>query len=167
MATNNFESMNFDMPLVAYGMGVDYEERKKEWEEENGGEYGDYNDDLYASDIDFQSENIEEDIKDFNSKHKFFEVEQKSGYYQGIQFQVNFVDKYLDYDTIMDDKEFTDEDADYYYGDTAENIRKQVREELRECYAFLIDMKNLQGAVELYKYAQFSNGEAIYREVEA
>lgn len=164
MATNNFEPMNFDMPLVAYGMGVDYEERKKDYEEDFDSEY---TEDIYYSDIDFQSEDVQNDVDEFNNRHRFFEVEQKSGYYQGVQFQVNFIDKYLDYDTIMDDKEFTDEDADYYYGDTAENIRKQVREELRECYAFLIDMKNLQGAVELYKYAQFSNGEAIYREVGA
>ena len=167
MATNNFETMNFDMPLIAYGMGVDYEERKKEWEEENGGEYGEYNDDLYVSDIDFQSEWVEEDIKEFNNRHRFFEVEQKSGYYQGIQFQVNFVDKYLDYDMIMADKEFTDEDADYYYGETAEDIRKRVEEEKQECREFIMNMKNLQGAVELYKYAQFSNGEAIYKEVGA
>lgn len=162
MSTANFEPMNFDMPLVAYGMGVDYEERKKDYEEDFGEEYIM---DIYYSDIDFQSEDVQNDVDEFNNRHRFFEVEQKSGYYQGIQFQVNFTDKYLDYDTIMDDKEFTDEDADYYYGDMADNIRKQVREELRECYAFLIDMKNLQGAVELYKYAQFSNGEAIYRKV--
>lgn len=164
MATNNFEPMNFDMPLVAYGMGVDYDERKKEWEEENGGEY-EYNDDLYASDIDFQSECVEEDIKEFNSKHQFFEVEQKSGYYEGIQFQVNFSDQYWDYDTIMDEEQFTDEDADYYYGEKAEDIRQRVEREKQDCYDFIMGMKNIQGAVELYKYAQFSNGEAIYREV--
>lgn len=164
MATNNFESMNFDMPLVAYGMGVDYEERKKDYEEDFGEEY---TEDIYYSDIDFQSEDVQNDIDEFNDKHRFFEVEQKNGYYQGIQFQVNFIDKYLDYDMIMDDKEFTDEDADYYYGDTAENIRKQVEKEKQDCYDFIMSMKNLQGAVELYKYAQFSNGEAIYREVGA
>lgn len=165
MATSNFSTMNYDLPLIVFGMGVDYEERKKEWEEENGGEYGEYNDDLYESDIEYQSECVEEDLKEFNNKHRFFEIEQRAGYYQGIQLQVNFVDKYWDYETIMDDKNFTDEEADYYYGETAEEVREAVKKELEEVREYLLNCKKSMGFLELYKYAQFSNGEAIYKEV--
>ena len=163
MATANFAPTNFNMPLIAYGMGEDFEERKKDYEEQYEEEY---TDDMYMSDIGFESEEIEEELKEFNNAHRFFNVEQQSGYYQGIQLQVEWVDKYLDMDTILDKRYFNDEDAEYYYGtgETAKGIRAEVRKELREVKKYLMSFTG-RGFLNLYKYAQFSNGEAIYRRV--
>lgn len=163
MATANFAPTNFNMPLIAYGMGEDFEERKKDYEEQYEEEY---TDDMYMSDIGFESEEIEEELKEFNNTHRFFNVEQQSGYYQGIQLQVEWIDNYLDMDTILDKKQFNDEDAEYYYGtgETAKGIRAEVRKELREVKKYLMSFTE-RGFLNLYKYAQFSNGEAIYKRV--
>ncbi len=164
MSTANFAPVKFDMPLIAYGLGDDYEERKKEYEEDNAGEY-EYNDDLYASDIDFISDEMEAELKSFNSRHEFFEITQESGYYQGVQFQVEFNDRCYDYDTIMDDDYFSEDEAQYYYGRPIETLRKEIRKELEEVKEYLLSLKDRLGFHNLYKYAQFSNGEAIYKEV--
>ena len=163
MATANFAPTNFDMPLIAYGMGEDFEERKQDYEAQYEEEY---TDDMYMTDIEFESEEIEEELKEFNNSHRFFNVEQKCGYYQGIQLQVEWVDNYLDMDTILDRKQFNDEDAEYYYGtgETAKGIRAEVRKELREVKKYLMSFTG-RGFLNLYKYAQFSNGEAIYKRV--
>lgn len=163
MATANFAPMNFDMPLIVYGIGEDFEERKQDYETQFGEEY---TDDMYMSDIGFELEDIEEELKEFNNTHRFFNVKQQCGYYQGVQLQVEWVDNYLDMDTILDKKCFNDEDAEYYYGtgETAKGIRAEVRKELREVRKYLMSFTG-RGFLNLYKYAQFSNGEAIYREV--
>ena len=161
MATANFKPMNFDMPLVIGGTIYDYDNYKKEWEEENGDEY---TEDMFYSDMQLEAEGEQENLKEINNELTFFEIELESGYYDGWQWQVNWLDTYLDYEQIIDDDEFTDEDADYFYGDTAKNIRKQVEEEKQKCKEYLLELKK-RGYKEIYKVAQFSNGEAIYKEV--
>lgn len=160
MATANFAPMNFDMPLIAGGIGDDYEERKKEWEEVNDTEYSE---DLYNEDMQFVAEEAEEDLKDFNAGLDHFKITIEPGYYQGWQWQVEWQDEYLDYDQIFAD-DFTDEDADYYYNETAEEVRAEVKKEEAKVRHYLEELKKM-GFTELYKYAQFSNGEAIYERV--
>lgn len=140
MATNNFEPMNFDMPLIVGGISDDQE------------------------DYTFEVESLIDDLKEENKELQFFNLEIKDGYYQGWQWQVEWADKYLDYDQITDPEQFSDYDADYYYGDTAENIREQVEVEKNKCLAYLEALKE-NGYTELYKVGQFSNGEAVYKEV--
>lgn len=163
MSTANFAPVNFDLPLIAYGMGEDFEERKKDYEDQFEEEY---TEDLYYSDIDFECEAVEEELKEFNNKHRWFEVVQESGYYQGIQFQVNWLDRYFDMEQILDETQFNDEDAEYYYGtgETAKGIREEVEKELEEVKEYLMSFTD-RGFLNLYKYAQFSNGEAIYKRV--
>lgn len=139
MATNNFEPMNFDMPLIVGGVS---------------GEDEDYT---------FEIESLQDDLTEVNNGMQFFSLEIKGGYYQGWQWQVEWTDEYLDYDQIMDDEQFTDEDADYYYGDTVKNIREQVESERQKCLDYLEALKE-NGYTELYKVGQFSNGEAVYNE---
>ena len=163
MSTANFAPMNFEMPLIAYGMGEDFEERKRDYEEQYEDEY---TEEMYYSDIEYETMYIQEELDEFNKGLQFFEVVQKSGYYQGIQFQVEWVDKYLDMEQILDKKQFNDEDAEYYYGtgETAKGIRAEVRKELRAVKKYLMSFTG-RGFLNLYKYAQFSNGEAIYKRV--
>ena len=161
MATNNFEPVNFELPLIVYGMGDDYEERKKEWEEENGGEY-EYNDDLYESDIDCECEFVEEELREFNENLEFFKIEQKSGYYAGIQFQVEWDNNY-DYDTAIEMED--EEETKYWYDYTPSELKKNIQGELETIKQYLMKLSERMGYLNLYKYAQFSNGEAIYRKV--
>ena len=162
MATNNFESMNFDMPMIVGGIGEDFEQRKKDFEEANDGEY---TQEMYNEDVNLECDCEYEDIKEYNMDKQFVELDIVGGYYDGFQWQVKWIDKYLDYEQIMAD-DFTEEDSDYYYGDSLENVRAKIQDELKQAREYLEGLKD-RGYIEIYKYAQFSNGEAVYKKVEA
>ena len=100
-------------------------------------------------------------MADFNDTLKHFEVGIESGYYDGFQFTVEQTDEYWDYEDLPT---MTDDDADYYYGDTVENIRKEFEQDLKNIKEYLYNLK-ANGFMELAKVAQFSNGEAMYKEV--
>lgn len=142
MATANFGTMKYDMPLIVGGF---YDENDPDWEWHNVEEI----------------ECIKEDLADFNDTLKHFEVGIEAGYYDGYQFTVKQTDEYWDYEDIPT---MTDDDADYYYGDTAENIRKEFEQDLKNTKNYLYELK-ANGFMELAKVAQFSNGEAFYKEV--
>ena len=142
MATANFETMKYDMPLIVGGF---YDENDPDWERQSYEEV----------------KCIKEDLADFNDTLKHFEVGIESGYYDGFQFTVKQTDEYWDYEDLPT---MTDDDADYYYGDTAENIRKEFEQDLKNIKEYLYNLK-ANGFMELAKVAQFSNGEAMYKEV--
>ena len=142
MATANFGTMKYDMPLIVGGFR---DENDPDWEWHNCEEI----------------ECIKEDLADFNDTLKHFEVGIESGYYDGFQFTVEQTDEYWDYEDLPT---MTDDDADYYYGDTVENIRKEFEQDLKNIKEYLYNLK-ANGFKELIKVAQFSNGEAMYKEV--
>jgi len=142
MATANFGTMKYDMPLIVGGF---FDENDPDWE------WHSYE----------EAECIKEDLADFNDTLKHFEVGIESGYYDGFQFTVKQTDEYWDYEDIPT---MTDEDADYYYGGTVENIRKEFEQDLKNIKNYLYELK-ANGFMELAKVAQFSNGEAMYKEV--
>ena len=142
MATCNFGTMKYDMPLIVGGF---YDENDPDWEWHNYEEV----------------ECIKEDLADFNDTLKHFEVGIESGYYDGYQFTVEQTDEYWDYEDLPT---MTDDDADYYYGDTAVNIRKEFEQDLKNIKEYLYNLK-ANGFKELIKVAQFSNGEEMHKEV--
>lgn len=142
MATANFGTMKYDMPLIVGGF-YDEDDPDCEWQS-----YGEF-------------ECAKEDLADFNDTLKHFEVGIEPGYYDGFQFTVEQTDEYWDYEDLPT---MTDDDADYYYGDTVENIRKEFEQDLKNIKEYLYNLK-ANGFKELIKVAQFSNGEAMYKEV--
>ena len=142
MSTANFGTMKYDMPLIVGGF---YDENDPDWEWQS------YEEIKY----------IKEDLADFNDTLKHFEVGIESGYYDGYQFTVEQTDEYWDYEDLPT---MTDDDADYYYGDTVENIRNEFEQDLKNIKEYLYNLKD-NGFKELIKVAQFSNGEAMYKEV--
>lgn len=142
MATANFGTMKYDMPLIVGGF---YDENDPDCEWQSYEEF----------------ECIKKDLADFNDTLKHFELGIESGYYDGFQFTVEQTDEYWDYEDLPT---MTDDDADYYYGDTVENIRKEFEQDLKNIKEYLYNLKD-NGFKELIKVAQFSNGEAMYKEV--
>ena len=137
MSTANFGAPNFNLPLIAIGMGDD--------EDQNYWAY----------------EDAEADLKLLNNELEYFTVYLESGYYQGAMYNVKQTNDYIDYDQIDD---FDDEDMDYYFGDTKANVKKGIAQELDKIKKFLAEKKD-EGALELIKVAQFSNGEAFYKAI--
>lgn len=137
MSAPNFGTPNFNLPLIAIGMGDD--------EDQNYWAY----------------EDAEADLKLLNNELGYFTVYLESGYYQGAMYNVKQTNDYIDYDQIDD---FDDEDMDYYFGDTKANVKKGITQELDKIKKFLAEKKD-EGALELIKVAQFSNGEAFYKAI--
>ena len=137
MSTANFGTPNFNLPLIAIGMGDD--------EDQNYWAY----------------EDAEADLKLLNNELGYFTVYLESGYYQGAMYNVKQTNDYIDYDQIDD---YDDEDMDYYFGDTKANVKKGIAQELDKIKKFLAEKKD-EGALELIKVAQFSNGEAFYKAI--
>ena len=142
MATANFRTMKYDMPLIVGGF-YDENDPDCEWQSYE------------------EVKCIKKDLSDFNDTLKHFEVGIESGYYDGFQFTVKQTDEYWDYEDLPT---MTDDDADYYYGDTVENIRKEFEQDLKNIKEYLYNLK-ANGFMELIKVEQFSNGEAMYKEV--
>ena len=137
MATANFGTPNYELPLIAIGMHDD--------EDQNYWEF----------------EDTEEELKEFNRGLDYFEVYLESGYYQGAMFNIEETNGYVDYDQI---DELDDYDMDYYFGDTKDNVKKGIAKELEKIKKYLAEKKEC-GALELIKVAQFSNGEAFYKAI--
>lgn len=137
MSAPNFGTPNFNLPLIAIGMGDD--------EDQNYWAY----------------EDAEADLKLLNNELGYFTVYLESGYYQGAMYNVKQTNDYIDYDQIDD---YDDEDMDYYFGDTKANVKKGITQELDKIKKFLAEKKD-EGALELIKVAQFSNGEAFYKAI--
>ncbi len=137
MSTANFGTPNYELPIIAIGMGDD--------EEQNYWVF----------------EDAEEDLKLLNNELGYFEVYLESGYYQGAMYNVKETNDYIDYDDIDN---YDNYDIEYYFDDTKDNVKKGIAKELEKIRKYLEDKKE-EGALELIKVAQFSNGEAMYKAV--
>lgn len=137
MATANFGTPNFELPLIAIGMSDD--------EDQNYWEF----------------EDTEVELKEFNNGLDYFEVYLESGYYEGAMFNIKETNDYIDYNQIDD---YDDYDMEYYFGDTKDSVKKGIAKELEKIKKYLAEKKEC-GALELIKVAQFSNGEAFYQAI--
>lgn len=137
MATANFGTPNFELPLIAIGMSDD--------EDQNYWEF----------------EDTEVELKEFNNGLDYFEVYLESGYYEGAMFNIKETNDYIDYNQIDD---YDDYDMEYYFGDTKDSVKKGIAKELEKIKKYLAEKKEC-GALELIKVAQFSNGEAFYKAI--
>lgn len=137
MATANFRTPNYELPIIAIGMGDD--------EEQNYWVF----------------EDAEKDLKLLNNELEYFEVYLESGYYQGAMYNAKETNDYIDYDDIDN---YDNYDIEYYFGDSKDNVKKGIKEELEKIKKYLTERKE-EGALELIKVAQFNNGEAMYKAV--
>ena len=139
MSTPNFKTPNYDLAIVACGM----ENELEDWE---------YSD-------------IQSELDTFNSELTQFEVYLEPGYYQGAMLDVRQTNDYWDYADI---DEITDEDAQYFFGENAKDIKETFANEMQKIKDFFAQItKNDSRFLELIKVAQFSNGEAIYKKASA
>lgn len=140
MATSNFGTPKYNLPLVADGLGGD-----------DNNEY----------EMDALYEYRKDDVDEFNKDTKYFEIIITPGYYEGWCYDVKNLQDYWDYDNI---DELTDDDAEYFYGDDAATVKAEMTKELAEIKEKIMSFVD-DGAVCLERVATFSNGETIYRAV--
>lgn len=163
MSTPNFEFMKYDMPLIVAAPEIEmqgFDETKAQFEEENDGEYTER---MYEMDIQFDYDDLYEDMKDraecMNDSLTYYKVGVQSGYYSGLQFVVNTVEG-LDYDRnspyCVDN-----DDTRYWFDECRSKALRKAESESKRIYKWLKSLKN-DGYMELNCDGVFSNGEAIY-----
>ena len=142
MATSNFGIPKFGLPLVADGVESNYNAEDAEY-----------------SEFDWLYDERAEEIKEFNKDKKYLEIEMKAGYYEGWYYDVKELQDYWAFEDI---DELTDEDAEYFFGDDAETVKKAMRAEFEAIKKKLEELAE-NGATKLERVATFSNGETIYK----
>lgn len=104
-------------------------------------------------------EMVNYDLRNINDELDFFTVELKSGYYCGVQFDVNFNDR------IGDPEGLDNEDAHYYFDCCRSEMLKRYKRERRKLGKALETLARDHGFDKLVCVGIFSNGEAIYERV--
>lgn len=104
---------------------------------------------------------VTRDLKDINSSLLFFDVSVKSGYYAGMQLDVNW--KKIGWMGVAGDPEELDNDDAHFYFDCcrSEMLRKYEREQ-RKLGKALKELADSYGFEEIVCVGVFSNGEAVY-----
>lgn len=144
MATSNFGTTNFNLPLIAFAMSGSEE--------------------IEEAEADFTCEEAEHMVKELNKELTYMEVFIEGGYYEGAMFNAKDTCGYLDIEG-GDLETLDDEDAKYFYGDTAEAVKEDYKKDLEKINEFLKDYKENWGGLELQRVAQFSNGETFYKAI--
>ena len=100
-----------------------------------------------------------EEMKTINNDLEFFEVGLESGYYVGVQFDVNFKMKW---GCELDPEEMDNEDAHYYFGCCRSVMLRKYERERRKLAKKLKALADDFGFEEIVCIGHFSNGEAVY-----
>lgn len=102
-------------------------------------------------------------MDEINKELSFFEVGLQSGYYVGVQFDVNFK---MRWGCELDPEELDNEDAHYYFDCCRSVMLRKYERERRKLAKKLKELADSYGFEEIVCVGVFSNGEAVYRKVE-
>ena len=157
MSTANFKPMKYGMPMVC--SDLDFDEQKKQYEEETGEEYTEYH---YYDDLDYMFEDAAQLAENFTENLRFHKVTVESGYYFGFQFYVS--EKYEDeFDLNADSRYCIDnDDARYYFDMYRSQVLRAADAEKRRIEKWLESLNGTNGMYILVCTGRFSSGEATY-----
>lgn len=151
MATCNFCTMdNFDLYVIGD------EDIIKQWFEEDENVVS-YEELSFAWDcwwIDNEKYGISEDIDTLNDELRWYHVELKSGYYEGVQIYVDT--EWCNIGT------WSEEDCQDEFELTKKETMCMILEEQKKINAWLAEVATMYGFRKLDCLGVFSNGEAIY-----
>lgn len=103
-------------------------------------------------------------MDDINKELAFFQVGLESGYYVGVQFDVNFK---MRWGCELDPEELDNEDAHFCFDCCRSEMLRRYQRERRKLGKKLKELAEFHGFEEIVCIGRFSNGEAVYRKVEA
>lgn len=109
---------------------------------------------------DFICDEVNEDFARDNLMLKFFRLSIKSGYYSGLQFDVDWNER------VGDPEELDNEDAHYYFDCCRSEMLRRYKSERRTLAKRLKQLADYHGFEEIRCVGVFSNGEAVYERVE-
>ena len=177
MGTCNFRDNEY-IDLYVTHFNIDFDEVKEELKQE-----GIYTDeeldddnfiyqymydtiDLYYQDvIDTFDDDIRLALKHFNRELMFFELELKSGYYDGIQISEKFIDNsYYNKYTTLDPRNLDNNDCNYLFDMCRSKAIRKFDSEVKFINNKLLPYLSQQTSFKkLYHIGTFSNGEGVYQ----
>lgn len=159
MGTCNYKSQSkFDLYVKIYEVDKEY---IKQYEEENGYEFDErFDRQIFYEDIYREAEQLADEL---NKELMFYQIEIRSGYYDGLQTFIQGTDWHDGYYNIEDMSNY----EYHYYFDMCRSkaIRKYNAEVNRINKKLLPLFKKELGFERIRCIGVFSNGEAIYERV--
>lgn len=138
MSTANFKSMD-NFPLYVFDMEDDDEWDWDDWRW-------------------FEGRMIEREMEEFNESLKFHKVSLESGYYAGVQFYVEDMEKMDEY---PDD--YTNSECQYLFGMCRSKTFRAYHSEQNKIRKWLKKISKEYNFKELKVIGSFSNGETFYQ----
>lgn len=162
MSTCNFRTMDdFDLVVMSNEkmlnvfLGEEFIEEKRWRKGENFEDYDPMDDIDLAWDL--FKEDIEPLLDDLNDELEWYNIDWRSGYYDGVQF-------YIDTEWLPIDGWFDDE-CYFQFGCSKEEVIKRIAEEKKIINDFLENMIKDYGFERIRCVGTFSNGEAVYEKM--
>ena len=165
MSTCNFKTMkDFDLWVIDEEKMCEFY-LGEEYKKENGIEEYSYDDIDLAYDLLREDFNDDSGIDKLNDSLQWYNVELRSGYYEGLQIYIDTewsgINEYADWlpskPLIWDDEE-----CELQFGLTREETIKMIEEEKKKINEFLENTK-YYGFYKIKCIGVFSNGEAVYQ----
>lgn len=159
MGTCNYISQNnFDLYITEYEVDEEY---IKEYEEENECEFDiEFDSELFYEDTYREAERLANKL---NEELMFYQIEIRSGYYDGLQTIIQPTDWYDGYNNVED---ISNDDCNYYFDMCrSKAIRKYKAEVNKINRRILPKFKKQLGFEHIRCVGVFSNGEAVYERV--
>lgn len=159
MGTCNYISQNnFDLYVISYEVDEEY---IKEYEEVNGYEFDEEWDcQIFYEDIYREAERLANKL---NEELMFYQIEIRSGYYDGLQTIIQGTDWY---DSYYDIEDVSNDDCHYYFDMCRSKAIRKHNAEVNKINKKLLPLFEKElGFDHIRCIGVFSNGEAVYERV--
>ena len=110
-------------------------------------------------------EEVQDDLRRFSEDLEFFTVDVASGYYSGVQFDVDWKKDIRGWGCAGDPEELDNDDAHFYFDCCRSEMLRRYQRERRKVAKRLAELADFHGFEEIVCVGRFSNGEAVYERV--
>lgn len=159
MGTCNYISQDkFDLYITTYEVDEEY---IKEYEEVNGYEFDEeWDSQIFYEDIYMEAERLANKL---NEELMFYQIEIRSGYYDGLQTIIQGTDWY---DSYYDIEDVSNDDCHYYFDMCRSKAIRKHNAEVNKINKKLLPLFEKElGFDHIRCIGVFSNGEAVYERV--
>lgn len=172
MSAPNFDSNQLGFPLYVHdNVYSKVCPECGEWHEEDaeecsacGADLSDVEPRYDEFDMEYICEEAGNDLRKLSEGLEFFAVRLESGYYAGVQFDVDWKN-IRGWGCAGDPEELDNDDAHFYFDCCRSEMLRRYQRERRKLAKKLKELADFHGFEEIRCVGVFSNGEAVYERV--
>lgn len=116
-------------------------------------------------DMEYICDEAEDDLRKLSEELEFFTVRLESGYYSGVQFDVDWKKDIRGWGCAGDPEELDNDDAHFYFDCCRSEMLRRYQRERRKVAKRLAELGDFHGFEPICCVGRFSNGEAVYERV--